>query len=166
VTARPHPRFGLRPFLPADAPLLADIFRNSIAELAEDDYNPAQQDAWASAADNLDAFSARLSSALTLVATMEGASPVGFIVLKGPDEIDMLYVHPSVARKGVATMLLDAIERLAGARGATRLTAQVSDSAQPFFAKHGFVGQQRNSVMRGGEWLANTTMEKKLGSPR
>ena len=28
---------GLRPFLPADAPLLAEIFRASIAELAADD---------------------------------------------------------------------------------------------------------------------------------
>ena len=29
-----HPKAGLRPFLPADAPLLAEIFRASIAELA------------------------------------------------------------------------------------------------------------------------------------
>ena len=46
------------------------------------------------------------------------------------------------------------------ARGAKRLTAEVSDSAQDFFEKRGFVAQQRNTVLRGGEWLANTTMEK------
>ncbi len=31
----------------------------------------------------------------------------------------MLYVHPSVARSGIGTILCDAIERLARARGAT-----------------------------------------------
>ena len=48
------------------------------------------------------------------------------------------------------------------ARGAKRLTTDVSDSAQDFFQKRGFVAQQRNTVLRGGEWLANTTMEKAL----
>ena len=51
------------------------------------------------------------------------------------------------------------------ARGAKRLTADVSDTAQDFFEKRGFTATQRNTVQRGGEWLANTTMEKKL-SPR
>ena len=61
-------------------------------------------------------------------------------------------------------MLVDALEKLGLARGAKRLTADVSDSAQDFFAKRGFAPTQRNTVRRGGEWLANTTMEKKLGT--
>ena len=94
---------------------------------------------------------------------MEG-SPVGFASLKGPDQLDMLYVHPAVAGQGVGSMLIDALERLAAARGATRLVADVSDSAQDFFRKRGFVAQQRNSVPRGDEWLTNTTMAKTLAA--
>ena len=30
--------------------------------------------------------------------------------------------------------------------------------------KRGFIATQRNTVQLGGEWLANTTMEKKLTS--
>ena len=74
----------------------------------------------------------------------------------------MLYVHPAVAGQGVGTMLVDALEKLAAARGTPRLTADVSDSAQEFFRRRGFVVQRRNSVRCGGEWLANTTMEKKF----
>ena len=37
---------GLRPYLPADVPLLAEIFRASITELTADDYNETQQAAW------------------------------------------------------------------------------------------------------------------------
>jgi hypothetical protein len=34
-----------------------------------------------------------------------------------PDHIDLLYVHPAVAGRGVGTMLIDAFEKLANARG-------------------------------------------------
>ena len=40
------------PFCRQDAPMLAEIFRASIEELTEDDYSPAQQEAWAAAADD------------------------------------------------------------------------------------------------------------------
>jgi putative acetyltransferase len=63
---------------------------------------------------------------------------------------------------GVGSMLLDALERLAASRGAGKLSADVSDNAQGFFKKHGYVPRQRNSVPVAGEWLANTTMEKQL----
>src|SRR5580704_3196013 len=93
-------KVGLRPFLPADTPLLAEIFRASIAELTSDDYSEAQQATWIAAADDEDAFGARLAGELTLIATIDGA-PVAFAALKGADEIDMLYVHPAVVGQGI-----------------------------------------------------------------
>jgi putative acetyltransferase len=165
MTARAHPSFALRPFLPADAALLAEIFRASIEELTGDDYSEAQQAAWAAAADDEDAFSARLGDQLTLVATLDG-SPIGFASLALPDEVDLLYVHPTVAGHGAGSLLLDALERLAGSRGAARLTADVSDSARDFFAGRGYQPQRRNTVSHHGEWLANTTMEKPLQAER
>jgi putative acetyltransferase len=101
--------------------------------------------------------------AVIFIATMEN-SPVGFASLKGPDHIDMLYVHPSVAGQGVASMLCDALEKLAGGRGATKLTVDASDNASEFFKKRGYVATQRNTVTVNGEWLANTTMQKTLPS--
>ena len=156
-----HPKAGLRPYLPADAPLLAEIFRASIEELTTEDYSEAQQDAWASAADDQGVFAERLGEQLTLVGTLNG-SPVGFISLEAPERIGMLYVHPAAAGQGVGTMLYDAVEKLAAARGASKLTVEASDSASVFFQHRGFVAQRRNTVLRGEEWLANTTMEKNL----
>jgi putative acetyltransferase len=162
MMARAHPTFALRPFLPADAPLLAEIFRASISELTGDDYSERQREAWLSAADDEDEFGARLGKQLTLIATLEG-SPVGFAVLENNELIDMLYVHPAAAGQGVGAMLVDALEKLAGARGTKKLRADVSDSAQDFFKRRGFTPYRRNTVQRGGEWLSNTTMEKSLG---
>jgi putative acetyltransferase len=161
MMARAHPTFAMRPFLAADAPLLAEIFRSSIQELTGDEYDESQQAAWAAAVDNEVAFAKRLTGALTLVATL-GGSPVGFASLRDGTQIDFLYVHPAAAGQGVGTMLVDALEKLAAARGADKLTADVSDSAHEFFRKRGFVDQRRNTVPRGDQWLANTTMEKLL----
>ncbi len=158
-----QPRPALRPYLPADAPVLAAIFQESVAELTGDDYSEAQAAAWAAAADDEAAFAAGLARNLTLVATIEGA-PVGFASLKEREEIEMLYVHPRAVGRGVATLLLDAIEKLAGARGAQRLVADVSDTAEEFFRRRGFTGQRRNTRPLGDEWLATTTMEKRLAT--
>jgi putative acetyltransferase len=163
MMARAEPKLALRPMLPADLTLIADIFRASIAELTGDDYSAAQQEAWAAAADDEAAFGARLAQAVTVLGTLDG-SPVGFASLAGGERIDMLYVHPAAAGHGVGAMLLDALERLARSRGAARLTADVSDSAQDFFRRRGFVPRQRNSVPLAGQWLANTTMDKQLAA--
>jgi putative acetyltransferase len=165
MMARAHPRLALRPYLAEDAPLLREIFRDSIADLTDEDYTPAQQEAWASAADDEAAFGKRLAGQLTLVATLEG-SGVGFASLAGRDKIDMLYVHPAAAGQGVGALLVDALEKLAGSRGAAKLIVDASDSARGFFEKRGYVAQQRNSVSVGDEWLANTTLHKPLAAKR
>lgn len=161
MMARANPKIAMRPFLPQDAPVLIEIFRASVEELTAEDYSDAQRRAWAALADDEAGFTEKLKQRLTLVGTMDGSS-VGFAALDGADIIDMLYVHPVAAGHGVGSMLLDALERLAGSRGAGKLSADVSDSAQGFFKKHGYSPRQRNTVPVAGEWLANTTMEKQL----
>lgn len=159
--AETRSKFGLRPMLPEDAPLLAEIFRASVEGLTGDDYSVEQQEAWVSAVDDEVAFAERLAGQLTLVATAQG-SPVAFASLKGSEDIDMVYVHPSIARQGAATLLIDALEKLAGARGAKRLTTDASDCASEFFQRRGYAAQLRNTVLRADEWLSNTTMTKQL----
>jgi putative acetyltransferase len=159
MTPRAQQKLAMRPLLPADVPLLAEIFRASIEELTDDDYSAVQQEAWASAADDRQEFGARLAGELTLVATF-GDAAVGFASLADNTRIDMLYVHPAAAGHGAASMLCDALEKLAAARGAKELTVEASDAARGFFEKRGFVGRTRNTVLLAGEWLANTSMVK------
>jgi putative acetyltransferase len=163
MSAKAQPKLAMRPYLAADAPVLAEIFRASIEELTGDDYSESQREAWAAVADDEVAFAEKLAKHLTLLGTMDG-SPVGFASLDGPERIDMLYVHPAAAGLGIGGMLIDALEKLAAARGAAKLAADVSDNAVEFFKRRGYVPQQRNTVTLGSEWLANTTMSKQLAA--
>lgn len=152
---------GLRPFLPVDVPMLAAIFIASVEQVASEDYDVDQVAAWTSRAEDEAAFAARLGAQLTIVATFEGEA-VGFASLRGADHLDMLYVHPEALGQGVATTLLDALEKLAAARGAKHINVDASDTAEGFFAARGYRAQQRNSLEIDGVWLANTTMTKPL----
>lgn len=155
----PHP---LRPFLPADTVRLQDLYAQSIEELTQEDYDEDQRLAWISRAADASEFAKRLSGNLTLVVEREGEL-AGFASLKDNTEIDMLYVHPYAAGEGVATALLDALERLAAARGAKAVTAEVSDTAYDVFEGRGYQPVQRNNIPIDDVWLTNTTMKKTLG---
>ena len=152
---------SLRPLLPADAPRLAALFRESVETLAEEFYDEAQRAAWAASAEDEAAFAAKLAQALTVVALVE-KEIAGFATLEKNETIEMLYVHPGFARQGVGAMLLDAMEKLAAARGTTTLEVEASDAARDFFTKHGFTAQSRNTVEINGEWLGRTRMTKPL----
>ncbi|HXW70897.1 MAG TPA: GNAT family N-acetyltransferase [Methylocella sp.] len=158
-TGFPEPT--LRPYLPSDLPLLSEIRLSAIEELTVDDYDETQRQAWASAADDDDALTETLEKSLTLIALI-GGGPVGFIALKDETLIDQLYVHPAVARTGVASNLVDAIEKLAAARGTTAITVDSSDTARPLFEARGYQPVQRNTVEINGVWLGNTRMTKTL----
>jgi putative acetyltransferase len=163
MNAQPLPKLAMRPMLPEDVPLLAEIFRAAIEELTAEDYSEAQQEAWAETADDLEVFGAKLAAELTLVATYGGAA-VGFASLADNTRIDMLYVHPAAAGQGAGGMLIDALEKLAAGRGTKELSVEASDTASGFFEKRGFTAKSRNTVFRAGEWLANTTMVKPLSA--
>lgn len=164
MSAEANPQLALRPMLQGEAPMLAEIFRASIMELTQDDYEVEQQEAWAAAANNEAAFAKTLADHTTIVATMSG-SPVGFASLESDRKVGFLYVHPAVVERGVGTLLADALEKIAAGRGAKHLSVDASDSAFDFFNKRGYAAQQRNSVRCGDEWLSNTTMKKTLPGP-
>jgi putative acetyltransferase len=163
MSAQAFPKLALRPLLPEDVPLLAEIFRASIEELTAEDYSEAQQQAWAGAANDEEKFGARLADELTLVATLS-SSPVGFAALADNKRIDMLYVHPIAVGQGAGAMLCDALERLAAGRGSSEITVDASDTARGFFEKRGYIAKTRNTVSLGDEWLANTTLVKRFAA--
>lgn len=151
----------LRPFLPGDTMALRELFAQSIEELTQDAYDEDQRAAWASAAEDAEAFAKRLAQSLTLVVQVDDAY-FGFASLKDNKTIDMLFVHPYYAGEGVGTALLTALEKIAAARGAEVLSVDASDTAQEFFERHGYGATQRNSVPLDDQWLSNTTMIKRL----
>jgi len=161
MSAGAFPKPSLRPYIDSDLPSLSEIRFAAIEELTADDYDEAQRQAWASLADDDEAFAQTLAKGLTLVAQI-GGEPVGFITLHEGGVVDQLYVHPTVARTGVATALCNAIEGHAAAHGIATLVADVSDTTKPLFEARGYRADGRQTIEINGQWLGNTHMKKLL----
>jgi putative acetyltransferase len=155
---------ALRPYLPADAETLAVIYGESIDDLTGNDYTEDQRAAWMSPILDLDTWRTTLSDGITLVGLLDG-EPAGFAQLTGKDRIAMLYVHPTALSEGVGHLLVDALEKLARARGATALQVDSSDTAQGFFEHLGYVARDRTLVSLDGEWLSRIVMSKSFAAP-
>jgi len=103
----------------------------------------------------------RQDGRLTLVDEQNGVIR-GFAELENEGHVGAVYVHPGYQRKGVASALLDQLEKEALARGATCLSTEASVTAQPFFAKRGFETVTAQDVEYRGQIFRNYRMRKQV----
>ncbi|MBV8743207.1 MAG: GNAT family N-acetyltransferase [Sinobacteraceae bacterium] len=123
----------IRPYDGADALALSDLFQASVRSIASRDYSVAQLRAWAPDVIDPTAFDRRCRSKSTWVAEVQQRI-AGFADLGHAGLVDMLYVHPSLERRGVARALLEQVELAARQLGESRLYTEASITAWPVFA--------------------------------
>lgn len=155
----------IRSFRPGDEPALRALFHASVHGLACAHYTPEQLGAWAPLAYDAVAWNARLQANQPFVAevdTDDGMGIAGYTDLQAMGYIDHFFVAPAHAGQGVARALMAHILAQAAQRGIGRLWADVSLTAEPFFAKSGFAVEIRQQVERQGVVLRNARMAKTL----
>ncbi|WP_236036803.1 MULTISPECIES: GNAT family N-acetyltransferase [Bifidobacterium] len=130
----------IRAYRPDDAAATMDVFRRAVTETASRDYDDEQVRTWAGNTGTSTQWDARRSAVHTWVAETTDRRPliVGFIDIDDDGYIDMLFVDPAVARRGVASRLFDQAEQYAAANDIARLSVHASITARPFFRRHGF----------------------------
>lgn len=153
----------LRAYQEADAPALAGLYRDAALITGRSAYTREQVEAWASLADDLEAFRRRLGRGITLVA-LEGDQAVGFGQLDPPDRIALLATAPQHGRKGVATAICRELEKLAASAGQSRLRTEASVIAQPLFTRLGFVVDAQELAEFQGVVFERLRMSKELAA--
>ena len=86
----------------------------------------------------------------------------GFARIDAEGCVDLLYVHPSCQRQGVARELVAQLVSWAASRGLRRLQAEVSVTARPFFERMGFRVVRPQVVERRGVKFDNFVMDCEL----
>ncbi|WP_424973851.1 GNAT family N-acetyltransferase [Dinoroseobacter sp. S124A] len=152
----------LRDFRPEDAAAVAQVFFDAVHLGTGAHYTPEQQTAWAGAAPRPpEIWAARLSGQTCKLALQQGAV-VGFMSLEPRGRIDLAYVAPQVAGRGVAWRLYQALEAEARRHGLSALHTEASLSARPFFERQGWQVDAAQEVVREGITLRNFRMSKPL----
>ena len=73
-----------------------------------------------------------------------------------------MFVHKDFQGEGIATMLLEEIERYAITAGITRITSEVSLTARPFFEKKGYAVEKEQKRKANQLSLNNFLMAKEV----
>ncbi len=154
---------SVRAYEKEDAALLCEIFVKAVEQVGNQDYTPAQVEAWAARCPG----PARLEDLLKdgrirLVAVDQANRPLAFCDLEPDGHIDFLYCAPEVAGTGVTSSLYDVVEQTARLRGMIRLYSEASEPARRFFLKRGFVVIARRDFELSGVSIHNYAVEKVL----
>jgi len=149
----------IRNFRPGDEAALFHVFFSAVHGLACRDYTPAQCQAWAPADLDQGLWAQRMRALKPFVAE-RGSEIVGYADLQAQGHVDHFYVSGQHPRQGIGTRLIQYILAQADSRGLAELTAEVSVTAEPFFALHGFQVLERRWPVRRGVVLANAWMRR------
>jgi putative acetyltransferase len=152
----------IRPYQADDLVAVANVFTESVHELAAEHYDAAQRATWAQRPPDLDAWATRLAPLITLVAEEDG-QVAGFLSYTTSGYIDLLFTSPRFARRGVASQLYAQVEAELTAHAPLTLSTHASLVARPFFERQGFSVIQEEEVERGGLMFRRFVMEKRLG---
>lgn len=152
----------IRRFRPGDEAALFRVYFTAIYELASRDYSPEQVQAWAPADFDMGLWANLVQRIRPFVAERNN-EVVGYADVQPDGYIDHFFVSGSHPRQGIGTRLMTRIHEEARSLGLTELTANVSKTAEPFFALHGFQVVERQFPVRRGVTLQNALMRKALG---
>ncbi|QBG36905.1 GNAT family N-acetyltransferase [Litorilituus sediminis] len=147
----------IREFQPGDEASLRALFYQTVRHINRNDYSQAQVEAWAPDEYDDKQWSARIRALKPFIATIDN-NLAGYADLQDDGYIDHFFCHKDYQGMGVGKSLMQQIVNSAKARKITRLHAQVSITAKPFFQHFGFQQIKAQQVEIRGQVLTNYVM--------
>ncbi|MBD9165935.1 MAG: GNAT family N-acetyltransferase [Parabacteroides johnsonii] len=144
----------------SDASELRDLFRKTVLTINKRDYSQAEVEDWASCGNDLSRIKEMIQTHYFIVATNRLSQIVGFSSITAQGYLHSMFVHKDFQGKGIATILLNDIERYAITAGITRITSEVSLTARPFFEKRGYIVEEEQKRKANQLSLTNFWMAK------
>ena len=155
-------RLGLRPLAERDIPEMQALFSDTVLHVNVRDYSREEVEDWASCGDSMEHWRRLLAGNAFVGAFDAQGRLVGFSSMNAGGHLHSMFVHKDSQGRGVATLLLSEVEKVARGYGVRRIGAEVSVTARPFFEAHGYsvVKEQKAKACR--LCLTNYVMEKVL----
>ena len=154
--------FTIRQALQSDVVALKELFQNTVLVINRRDYSQAEVEDWASCGDDLSNIEEMIKTHYFIVAVNQQSQIVGFSSITPHGYLHSMFVHKDFQGKGIATILLNEIERYATATGIIRITSEVSLTARPFFEQRGYIVTEEQKRRANQLSLTNFWMAKNL----
>ena len=153
---------GIRPLTELDIPEMRELFRTTVLTVNSKDYTKEEVADWASCGDSIEHWKELLAKNDYIGAIDGQGKIVGFSSMNAEGYLHSMFVHKDWQGKGVATLLLSEVEKMACGYGVRKISVEVSITARPFFEKHGYKVVKEQKAKANRLWLTNYVMEKTL----
>ena len=146
-----------------DVEAIGHVHRRSIREICGALYPPEVVEAWA-APRKAEHYSKAVRNKDFYVAEDAGGVVIGFGVLNRETlEVEAVYVHPEVKRRGVGMKILRTLEALARDAGLETLRLNASLNGVPFYERAGYAWREQGTHrLANGAEIACVLMDKRL----
>lgn len=155
-------RFSLRHATPEDIPVLKTLFTDTVLRTNRKDYTQEEVEDWAACADKPGHWKELIATHHFTLAEEYPGHTVGFAAVRPDGYLHSMFVHHDFQRQGIASLLLEDMEKYARLQGVSYITSEVSLTARPFFESKGYTiveKQQRKAMLR---LLTNFKMKKPI----
>lgn len=150
-----------RLYMPTDLNDVMQLFYDNVHTVCVHDYTKEQLDAWAPENPDIYHWEASMNKNHTLVVEKDDKI-IGFGNVGETGYLDRLYVHADYLHQGIATMIVNQLEKYAKAKGIVFMNTAASVTSKPFFEAKGYTVLEEQTVERRGVRLRRYLMEKKL----
>ena len=138
------------------------LFRTTVLAVNSKDYTKAEVEDWASCGDSVEHWKELLAKNDYIGALDGQGNIIGFSSMDAEGYLHSMFVHKDWQGKGVATLLLSEVEKMARGYGVHKISVEVSITARPFFEKRGYRVVKEQKARANRLWLTNYVMEKTL----
>jgi putative acetyltransferase len=151
---------GIRRLAAQDIPEMRKLFRATVLTVNSKDYTKEEVEDWASCGDSVEHWKELLAKNDYIGALDGQGGIVGFSSMNAEGYLHSMFVHKDWQGKGVATLLLSEVEKIARRYGVHKISVEVSVTARPFFEKHGYKVVKEQKAKANRLYLTNYIMEK------
>lgn len=151
---------GIRRLAAQDIPEMRKLFRATVLTVNSKDYTKEEVEDWASCGDSVKHWKELLAKNNYIGALDGQGGIVGFSSMNAEGYLHSMFVHKDWQGKGVATLLLSEVEKIARRYGVHKISVEVSVTARPFFEKHGYKVVKEQKAKANRLYLTNYVMEK------
>lgn len=152
--------YSLRPLTVQDIPQMQELFRATVLTVNARDYTGEEVEDWASCGDSIEHWKELLSANNYIGAVDTQGRIIGFSSMNCNGHLHSMFVHKDWQGKGVASMLLLEVEKMASEYGVHKICTEVSVTARPFFEKRGYMVVAEQKAKANKLYMTNYRMEK------
>lgn len=154
--------YKIRPLEEKDIHDMQSLFHSTVLNVNIKDYTKEEVEDWASCGDDMEHWKEILFNNQFIGAFNEQGCLIGYSSMNKNGYMHSMFVHKDWQGKGIATLLLSEVEKIARQYKVKEITSEVSKTARPFFEHKGYVVECEQKQQANRLKLTNYKMKKIL----